>query len=107
VTTATSSIGITGTITPIADRVVIRVVEAIGVGRAGLHIPDMARERPQQGEVVAVGPGRFDERSGQRIPMDVKAGDRVLYGKYTGAEVTVHGAPFLILREAEVLAIVG
>ena len=66
-----------------------------------------ARERPQQGDVVAVGPGRVDERGGHRVPMEVTVGDRVLYGPQVGAEVTVAGVPLLILRESDVLAIVG
>ena len=75
--------------------------------RGGLYIPDTAKEKPQQGEIVA-GPGRFDEKGGQRIPMDVKVGDQVLYGKYSGTEVTIEGGQaLLILRESDVLAIVG
>ena len=64
-----------------------------------------AKEKPQQGEIVAVGPGRFDE--GARVPMDVKVGDKVLYGKYSGTEVTVDGEQLLILRESDVLAVIG
>ncbi|MDF1502286.1 co-chaperone GroES [Roseisolibacter sp. H3M3-2] len=97
----------TGQLAPLADRVVVRALAGTGLARGGLHIPDMAREKPQQGEVVAVGPGRFDERGGVRIPMDVRVGDTVLYGKYTGAEVTVDGTPLLIMREADVLAVIG
>ena len=91
---------------PLADRVVIRALEETEQMRGGLYIPDTAKEKPQQGEVVAVGPGKFDE-NGKRVPMDVKAGDKVLYGKYSGTEVTIDGEQLLILRESDVLAIIG
>ena len=94
-------------LTPLADRVVVKATEESEQMRGGLYIPDTAKEKPQQGEVVAVGPGKFDERGGQRIPMDVKVGDKVLYGKYSGTEVTVDGEQYLILRESDVLAVVG
>jgi chaperonin GroES len=93
-------------VTPLADRVVIRATEETEQMRGGLYIPDTAKEKPQQGEVVAAGPGRFDEK-GNRLPMDVKPGDKVLYGKYSGTEVTIDGEQLLILRESDVLAIVG
>ena len=92
-------------VSPLADRVVVKALEETEQMRGGLYIPDTAKEKPQQGEIVAVGPGRFDE--GKRVPMDVKVGDKVLYGKYSGTEVTVDGEQFLILRESDVLAIVG
>ena len=92
-------------VAPLADRVVIRALEETESMRGGLYIPDTAKEKPQQGEIVAVGPGRFDE--GKRVPMDVKVGDKVLYGKYSGTEVTIDGEALLILRESDVLAIVG
>ena len=92
---------------PLADRVVVKAIEESEQMRGGLYIPDTAKEKPQQGEVVAVGPGKFDERGGQRIPMDVKVGDKVLYGKYSGTEVTVDNEQYLILRESDVLAVVG
>ena len=91
---------------PLADRVVIRALEETEQMRGGLYIPDTAKEKPQQGEVVAVGPGKFDEK-GSRVPMDVKVGDKVLYGKYSGTEVTLENEQYLILREADVLAITG
>jgi chaperonin GroES len=91
---------------PLADRVVIRALEEAEQMRGGLYIPDTAKEKPQQGEVIAVGPGKFDE-NGNRVPMDVKAGDKVLYGKYSGTEVTVGGEQLLILRESDVLAVIG
>ena len=88
---------------PLADRVLVRSLEEAGQTRGGLFIPDSAKEKPQQGEILAVGPGRFDE--GERVPMDLKVGDRVLFGKYSGAEVVVDGESLLILRENDVLAV--
>jgi chaperonin GroES len=90
---------------PLADRVVIKALEETETMRGGLYIPDTAKEKPQQGEVIAVGPGRFEKD--KRVPMDVKAGDKVLYGKYSGTEVTIEGEQYLILRESDVLAIVN
>ena len=87
---------------PLADRVVVRSLESNEQTRGGLFIPDTAKEKPQEGEVVAVGPGRFDE--GKRIPMDLKVGDKILFGKYSGTEVVIDGEPLLILRESDVLA---
>ena len=90
---------------PLADRVVVKALEETEQMRGGLYIPDTAKEKPQQGEVVAVGPGRFEKE--QRVPMELKVGNKVLYGKYSGTEVTVDGEQYLILRESDVLAIVG
>jgi chaperonin GroES len=92
-------------VSPLADRVVVKALEETESMRGGLYIPDTAKEKPQQGEIVAVGPGRFDE--GKRVPMDVKVGDKVLYGKYSGTEVTIDGQQLLILRESDVLAVIG
>jgi chaperonin GroES len=92
-------------VTPLADRVVIKALEESEQMRGGLYIPDTAKEKPQQGEVIAVGPGRFEKD--KRVPMEVKTGDKVLYGKYSGTEVTVDGEQVLILRESDVLAIIG
>ena len=92
-------------VSPLADRVVIKALEETEQMRGGLYIPDTAKEKPQQGEIVAVGPGRFDE--GKRVQMDVKVGDKVLYGKYSGTEVTIEGEQLLILRESDVLAVIG
>ena len=92
-------------VSPLADRVVVKALEETEQMRGGLYIPDTAKEKPQQGEIVAVGPGRFDE--GKRVPMDVKVGDKVLYGKYSGTEVTIDGENLLILRESDVLAVIG
>ena len=92
-------------VNPLADRVVARPLEESEQMRGGLYIPDTAKEKPQQGEIVAAGPGRFEKN--ERVPMDVKVGDRVLYGKYSGTEVTLDGETYLILRESDILAIVG
>ena len=90
-------------VSPLADRVVVRSLENNEQTRGGLFIPDTAKEKPQQGEIVAAGPGRYDD--GQRVPMEVKAGDKILFGKYSGSEVVVDGETLLILRESDVLAI--
>ena len=92
-------------VSPLADRVVIRALEETEQMRGGLYIPDTAKEKPQQGEIIAVGPGRFEKD--KRVPMDLKVGDRVLYGKYSGTEVTIDNEQYLILREADVLAVIG
>ena len=92
-------------VAPLSDRVVVKPLEESEQMRGGLYIPDTAKEKPQQGEIVAVGPGRFDE--GKRVPMDVKVGDKVLYGKYSGTEVTLDGDQYLILRESDVLAVIN
>jgi chaperonin GroES len=90
---------------PLHDRVVIRRTEENDHMVGGLYIPDTAKEKPQQGQIIAVGPGRFDD--GKRVPMEVKVGDKVLYGKYSGTEVTVDNEQLLILRESDVLAVIG
>ncbi|MCC6319142.1 MAG: co-chaperone GroES [Gemmatimonadaceae bacterium] len=92
-------------IAPLADRVVVRALEETETMRGGLYIPDTAKEKPQQGEIVAVGPGRFED--GKRVPLDCKVGDKVLYGKYSGTEVAVEGEQYLILRESDVLAVIN
>jgi chaperonin GroES len=93
------------TVTPLADRVVLKALSDSEQMRGGLYIPDTAKEKPQQGEIIAVGPGRFEKD--KRVPMDVKVGDKVLYGKYSGTEVTIDGEQLLILRESDVLAVIG
>ena len=90
---------------PLADRVVIRALEESEQMRGGLYIPDTAKEKPQQGEIIAVGPGKYED--GKLVPMGVKVGDKVLYGKYSGTEVTIEGEQLLILRESDVLAVIG
>lgn len=92
-------------IQPLADRVVVKALEEAEQMRGGLYIPDTAKEKPSQGEVVAVGPGKISDE-GTRLEMDVKVGDKVLYGKYSGTDITLDGEEFLILRESDVLAIV-
>ena len=92
-------------IQPLADRVVVRPLEDSEEMRGGLYIPDTAKEKPQQGEIVAVGPGKLSEE-GARLEPDVKAGQKVLYGKYSGTDVTVDGNEYLILRESDILAII-
>jgi len=90
---------------PLADRVAIRPLEETEQMRGGLYIPDTAKEKPQQGEIIAVGPGRFEK--GERVAMELKVGDRVLYGKYSGTEVTMEDETFLIIKESDVLAKIG
>jgi chaperonin GroES len=90
---------------PLADRVVVKPLEETEQMRGGLYIPDTAKEKPQQGEIVAAGPGRYEKD--KRVPMEVKVGDKVLYGKYSGTEVTLDGEQYLILRESDVLAVIG
>jgi len=92
-------------VSPLADRVVVKALEESEQMRGGLYIPDTAKEKPQQGEIIAVGPGKYED--GKLVPMGVKKGDRVLYGKYSGTEVTIDGEQLLILRESDVLAIIG
>ena len=91
---------------PLADRVVVKPLEEAEQMRGGLYIPDTAKEKPQQGEIVAVGQGKVTD-DGKRIDMELKVGDKVLYGKYSGTEVTLDDAQYLILREADVLAVIG
>jgi chaperonin GroES len=90
---------------PLADRVVIRPLEDTETMRGGLYIPDTAKEKPQQGEIVAVGKGRTEK--GERVPMELKVGEKVLYGKYSGTEITLDGEQVLIIKESDVLAIIG
>jgi chaperonin GroES len=94
-------------IKPLEDRIVVKSVEAEQTTASGLVIPDTAKEKPQEGEVLAVGPGRWNEDGDERIPLDVKVGDRVLYSKYGGTEVKHGGEEYLILSARDVLAIVG
>ena len=91
---------------PLADRVVVLPLEEEEQMRGGLYIPDTAKEKPQSGKIVAVGAGKLSEE-GVRIEPDVKVGQTVLYGKYSGTEVTVEGEEYLILRESDILAVLG
>ena len=92
---------------PLDDRIVVKPNEAEQTTASGLVIPDTAKEKPQQGEVLAVGPGRWSDDEGKHFPLDIKVGDTVLYSKYGGTEVTHGGADLLILTSRDVLAIVG
>ena len=93
-------------IKPLEDRVVVRTLEAEQTTASGLVIPDTAKEKPQEGEVLAVGPGRIDDK-GQRVPIDVAVGDKVIYSKYGGTEVKYKGEEFLILSARDILAVVS
>jgi chaperonin GroES len=90
---------------PLHDRVVVRPLEAEEKSRGGIIIPDTAREKPQEGEIVAAGPGARDE-SGKLIPLDVQAGDRILFGKWSGTEVRIDGQEFLIMKESDLLGVI-
>ena len=92
-------------IQPLADRVVVQALEETEQMRGGLYIPDTAKEKPMQGTIIAVGPGKLSEEN-ERIAPDVKVGEKVLYGKYSGTEVSVDGEDYLILRESDILAII-
>ena len=94
-------------IKPLEDRIVVKPLDAEQTTASGLVIPDTAKEKPQEGEVVAVGPGRFNEDGDERIPMDISVGDKVIYSKYGGTEVKYAGDEFLILSGRDVLAIVS
>ena len=93
-------------IKPLEDRILIKSLEAEQTTASGLVIPDTAKEKPQEGEVLAVGPGRVDD-NGNRVPLDVSVGDRVIYSKYGGTEVKHGGEEYLILSARDVLAVVG
>ncbi len=90
-------------IQPLGDRVVVKATEQDDVTKGGILLPDTAKEKPQEGEVVAAGPGRVAD-DGKRIPMEIKTGDRVIYAKYGGTEITDDGEELLILRESDILA---
>jgi chaperonin GroES len=89
---------------PLADRVLVKPLEEMEVKKGNIIIPDTAKERPMQGEIIAAGPGRVED--GKTVPMEVKKGNRVLYGKYSGTEVTVDEVEYLIMRESDILAII-
>jgi len=92
-------------IKPLADRVVIKAIPTEEKTKSGIIMPDTAKEKPQEGEVVAVGPGKMEK--GERIALDVKVGDRVIYSKYAGTEIKSDGVEYLILKEMDILAIIG
>ena len=91
-------------IKPLADRVVVKVLESEEKTKSGIVLPDTAKEKPQQGKVMAAGPGRYE--NGQKIPMSVKEGDTVIFAKYAGTEVKLDGEEYLILKETDILAMV-
>lgn len=90
---------------PLQDRVVVKAAEAEEISKGGIILPDTAQEKPQQGEIVAVGPGKITD-NGELIKPQVKKGDKVLYGKYSGTEITVEGEEYLIVRESDIFAII-
>ena len=90
---------------PLADRVLVRALEAEEKTSGGIIIPDNAKEKPQKGEVIAVGEGKISD-NGAKIAMSLKKGDKILYGKYSGSEVTVDGTEYLIMRESDILAVI-
>ncbi|MGO8687918.1 MAG: co-chaperone GroES [Candidatus Dormibacteria bacterium] len=91
---------------PLADRVVIKPVEREEITKSGIVLPDTAKEKPQEGIIEAVGNGRYNERTGERIKLDVAVGDRVMYAKYAGSEVKIDEVDYLILSEKDILAVV-
>lgn len=93
-------------IEPMGDRIVIKAVEQEDVTKGGIYLPDTAKERPQEGKVIAVGPGRLND-DGQRIPVDLKVGDIVIYSKFAGTEITEENEDYLILTERDILAKLG
>lgn len=94
-------------IKPLEDKILIQAIEAETTTPSGLVIPDSAKEKPQEGKVIAVGPGRWDEDGDKRIPLDVNEGDTVVYSKYGGTEISYDGQDYLILSARDILAIVG
>jgi chaperonin GroES len=93
-------------IKPLADRILVRRIEEAEVKKGGIIIPDSAKEKPQEGEVVAVGPGAVGE-DGKRVALELKKGDRILMGKYSGTEVKIDGEEYIIMREDDALAVIG
>ena len=94
------------TFRPLHDRVVVKRLEGEEKTKGGIIIPDSAKEKPQEGKIIAVGPGARDE-SGKLVPLDVKAGDRVLFGKWSGTEVKIDGQDLLIMKESDILGVIG
>ena len=91
---------------PLADRVIVKAFEEQEMKKGGIIIPDTAKEKPMEGEVIEVGPGRTTEE-GKKVDLEVKKGDRVLYGKYSGTEVSIEGEEYLIMRESDIYAIIN
>jgi chaperonin GroES len=94
-------------IKPLEDRILVKALDAEQTTASGLVIPDTAKEKPQEGEVLAVGPGRYNEDGDERIPLDISVGDKVIYSKYGGTEVKYGGEEYLILSGRDVLAVIG
>ena len=94
-------------IKPLEDRILVQTLDAEQTTASGLVIPDTAKEKPQEGKVLAVGPGRFDEDGEKRIPLDIKVGDIVIYSKYGGTEISYNGQDYLVLSSRDVLAVVN
>ena len=94
-------------INPFADRVVVEAAPAETMTASGLYIPETAQEKPQKGTVIAVGPGKFADLTGNLIPLSVKIGDQVLYGKYSGQEITIDGKEYLIMRESDIIGTIS
>jgi chaperonin GroES len=92
---------------PLGDRVVVKRVEEETKTKGGIIIPDTAKEKPQEGEIISVGPGALNEKTGERTPLELKAGDRVLFGKWSGQEVKVDGDDLLIMKESDVLGVIA
>ena len=92
-------------IRPLADRVIVKPLEEVEVKKGGIIIPDTAKEKPMEGEIIEIGTGRQTD-DGKKMPLEVKKGDRVLYGKYSGTEVSIDGEEFLIMREADIFAVI-
>jgi chaperonin GroES len=92
--------------TPLHDRILVRRVEEVGTTRGGIIIPDTAKDKPQEGEVISIGKGKISEE-GKVRPLDVKEGDRILFGKYSGTEIKLDGEDFIIMREEEVLGVIS
>ena len=91
---------------PLADRVIVKPMETEEITKGGIIVPDTAKEKPIEGTIVAIGPGKITE-DGKQVKLEVKEGDKVLYGKYSGTEVTVEGEEYLIMRESDIFAIIG
>jgi len=90
---------------PLADRVIVKPIDPEEKKQGNIIIPDTAKEKPQEGEIVAVGPGKVND-AGNKVELEVKKGDKVLYGKYSGTEVTIDGVEYLIMRESDILAVI-
>jgi chaperonin GroES len=91
---------------PLADRVIVKPAEALEVSKGGIILPDTAKEKPIEGTIVAIGPGKVGD-DGKVVKLEVKVGDKILYGKYSGTEVQVEGVDYLIMRESDIFAIIG